>query len=92
MVAKLIIRGKNIVDGIEYMFSKIEGSCSLLLLNKEGIYAARDRYGYTPLIVGQRGKDWAVTTETTAFSNLGFKIKKYSAGEIILLNEAGIEV
>jgi len=92
LVAKLIIRGKTIIDGIEEMFSKIDGSCSLLLLNKEGIYVARDRYGYTPLIMGQRDKDWAVTTETTAFNNLGFKIKKYlQPGEIILIDEQGIK-
>ena len=92
LVAKLIIRGKNIIDGIEYMFSKIDGSCSLLLLNKEGIYAVRDRYGYTPLVVGRKGDDWAVTTETTAFSNLGFKINKYiQPGEIILLDKSGLK-
>jgi amidophosphoribosyltransferase len=102
LVAKMIIGGKSLVDGIEYMFSKIDGSCSLLLLSKEGIYAARDRYGYTPLVLGERnkprsctqgrGKDWAVTTETTAFSNLGFKIKKYlQPGEIVLIDESGIK-
>jgi amidophosphoribosyltransferase len=65
----------------------------LLLLNKEGIYAARDRYGYTPLVVGQRDKDWAVTTETSAFSNLGFKIKKYvGPGEIVFLDQSGMKV
>jgi amidophosphoribosyltransferase len=93
LVVKLIIRGKTIIEGIEYMFSKIDGSCSLLLLNKEGIYAARDRYGYTPLVMGERGKDWAVTTETTAFSNLGFKVKKYlQPQEIILINEQGPKI
>ncbi len=92
LVAKLIIQGKNIIDGIENMFSKIDGSCSLLLLNKEGIFAARDRYGYTPLVVGKRGSEWAVTTETTAFSNLGFKIIKYlGPGEIILFNDKGMQ-
>jgi len=92
LVAKMIIRGKTIIDGIEEMFSKIDGSCSLLLLNKDGIYAVRDRYGYTPLILGQRGKDWAVTSETTAFKNLGFKTVKYiQPGEVILLNESGLK-
>jgi amidophosphoribosyltransferase len=91
LAAKLIIQGKTIIDGIENMFSKIDGSCSLLLLNKEGIYAARDRLGYTPLVLGQRGKDYAITAETSAFSNLGFKIIKYlQPGEILLINEKGI--
>jgi amidophosphoribosyltransferase len=92
LVAKLIIQGKNIIDGIEYMFSKIEGSCSLLLLNKDGIYVARDRYGYSPLVIGQRNRDLAVTTENAAFRNLGFRVVKYvEPGEIILLNESGMK-
>ena len=92
LVAKMIIRGKSIIDGIEGMFSRIDGSCSLLILNKEGVIAARDRHGYTPLIVGEKGKDLAVTTETSAFNNLGFKIKKYLApGEIILIDEDGVK-
>ena len=54
LVAKLINQGDNLVDGIEKMFDAIEGSCSLLLLNKDGIYAARDRFGYTQLVIGKR--------------------------------------
>jgi len=93
LIAKMIIRGKNIVNGIEKMFIKIDGSCSLLLLNKDGIYAARDRLGLTPLIIGKRGKDWAVTTETSAFLNLGYKIVKYlEPGEIVLLNKSGMKL
>jgi amidophosphoribosyltransferase len=92
LVAKLIIRGKNLLDGIEEMFSRIQGSCSLFILNRDGVYAARDRYGYSPLIIGQRGDDWAVTTETSAFYNLGFKIKKnISPGEIVFLDESGMK-
>jgi amidophosphoribosyltransferase len=92
LVAKLILRNRTIIEGIEDMFSRIDGSCSLLLLAKDGLYVARDRYGYTPLVVGQRDKDWAVTTETTAFSNLGFKIKKYlEPGEIIFIDEKGLK-
>jgi len=91
LIAKLISTGKNITDGIEKMFSKISGSCSLLLLSKEGVYAARDRQGYTPLIIGERDGDWAITSETGAFMNLGYKIKKYlGPGEIVLINEKGI--
>lgn len=91
LVAKLINTGDTIVNGIERMFSKIDGSCSLLLLNKDGIYVARDRLGYTPLIIGQSKDGWAVTSETSAFSNLGFKVIKYlQPGEIIFLDESGM--
>jgi amidophosphoribosyltransferase len=91
LIAKLINQGKNIIDGIEKVFEAIEGSCSLLLLHKDGIYAARDRFGYTPLIVGRKSNAWAVTAETCAFPNNEFEIVKYIApGEVILLNETGI--
>jgi len=91
LVAKLISQGRNLIDGIEKMFNAIEGSCSLLLLNKDGIYSARDRFGYTPLVIGRRDDGWAVTTETSAFTNNGFDTTKYiEPGEIILINEDGI--
>ena len=91
LVAKLINQGDNIVGGIERMFTAIEGSCSLLLLHKDGIYAARDRFGYMPLIIGKRADEWAITTETSAFENNDFKITKYLApGEVTLVEEKGI--
>lgn len=91
LIAKLINQGKSLTDGIEKMFDVIEGSCSLLLLHKDGIYAARDRFGYTPLIIGRREDGWAVTAETTAFPNTDFKVVKHvEPGEIVLINEDGI--
>ncbi|MFC1538665.1 amidophosphoribosyltransferase [Candidatus Latescibacterota bacterium] len=91
LVAKLITQGDDIVDGIEKMFSAIKGSCSLLILKKEGIYAARDRYGYSPLVIGQGDNAYAVTSETSAFPNCDFEIVKYlEPGEISLLNENGV--
>ena len=91
LIAKLINQGKSIIDGIEKVFEVIEGSCSLLLLNKDGIYAARDRLGYTPLTIGRRSDAWAVTAETSAFPNNGFEIvKNIAPGEIIHFNENGM--
>ena len=93
MAAKIIISGKTIVGGVEKLFAKIHGSCSLLLLNKEGIYACRDRLGLTPLVIGKRGKDWAVSTESAAFLNLGYKLVKHlEPGEIILLTKEGMKL
>lgn len=92
IVAKLINQGKTIVNGIEKMSRMIKGSCSLLLLTKEGIYAARDRYGYTPLVVGCADHTWAVSSETSSFPNLGLNIQKFlEPGEIVLINESGIK-
>ncbi|MGB3082316.1 MAG: amidophosphoribosyltransferase [Candidatus Omnitrophota bacterium] len=91
LIAKLINQGESIVDGIEKMFEKIDGSCSLLLLNEEGVYAARDRRGYTPLVIGKREDAWAITSETSAFPNNGFETVKYlEPGEIVLMSEKGM--
>ncbi|MCX5667299.1 MAG: amidophosphoribosyltransferase [Candidatus Omnitrophica bacterium] len=91
LIAKLISEGKDIIDGIEKMFDAIEGSCSLLLLTSVGIYAARDRLGYTPLVIGKRNDAWAITSETSAFPNSNFEIFKYlEPGEIIFISEKGI--
>jgi len=92
LVAYLINQEDSIIDGIEKMYDKIDGSISLLLLTKDGIYCARDRYGVTPLIIGEKKDEIAVTSETCSFPNLGFKIKKFlSPGEIVFISKKGIE-
>ena len=92
LIANLIIQGKNIIDGIEKMYSKIKGSISLLILTKDGIYCARDKNGVTPLVIGEKEGETAVASETSSFPNLGFKIKKFiEPGEIIFINKKGIE-
>ena len=91
LIAKLIVEGDNLIDGIEKMSEVIDGSCSLLLLNKDGICAARDRLGYTPLVVGKRKDAWAIASETSVFPNLEFEVVKYlGPGEIVLINEDGM--
>jgi amidophosphoribosyltransferase len=92
LVAKLICQGDSIADGIGHMFKKIEGSISLLLLNRDGVYAARDRHGHTPLVIGEGKDTWAVASESCSFPNLGLKIKKFlGPGEIVFLNENGVK-
>ena len=53
IIGKIISLGDNIVAGIEQVFELIKGSCTLLLLTRDGVYAARDRYGYVPLVIGK---------------------------------------
>ncbi len=93
LIANLINHGENIIDGIEYMYDKIAGSISLLLLTKNGIYCARDKNGVTPLVIGEKQKEIAVASESCSFSNLGFKIKKFiEPGEIVYISKKGIDV
>jgi amidophosphoribosyltransferase len=92
LIAALINEAPNYEDGIKNVMESIEGSCSLLLLTEKGVYAARDRLGRTPVVLGEKEGSYAVTLETCAFPNLGFNIKKYlGPGEVVLITEEGIE-
>ena len=74
------------------MFDRIVGSVSILLLTKEGIYAARDRLGHTPLVIGKKEDAFAVASETCSFFNLGYSVIKYlGPGEIVLLTNDGLK-
>ena len=91
LTAALINQGMTFEDGIQNAQEAIEGSCSLLLLTENGIYAARDRLGRTPVVLGERPGSYAATLETCAFPNLGFEVTKYlGPGEISLITEEGI--
>ena len=92
LVATLINQASTFEEGIAYAQEEIEGSCSLLLLTDDGVYAARDRLGRTPLVIGEKEDAYAATLETCALPNLGYAIKEYlGPGEIVLLSEDGME-
>ncbi|MFX1568462.1 MAG: amidophosphoribosyltransferase [Promethearchaeota archaeon] len=90
MVATIISQGNTFEEGIQNVQEMIDGSCTLLILTNEGIYAARDKLGRTPLIIGERPGAYALTMETCAFPNLGYKtIKFLGPGETIFINKNG---
>jgi amidophosphoribosyltransferase len=92
LIATLIDQESTFEDGIQSALEAVDGSCSLLLLTEDGVYAARDRLGRTPVVIGEKEGSYAATSETCAFPNLGFKIKKYlGPGEIVWMTEDGIE-
>ncbi|MBQ5943623.1 MAG: amidophosphoribosyltransferase [Bacteroidales bacterium] len=92
LVSLLIVRGKTFVDGIENVFREVKGSCSMLILTEDGIIAARDSWGRTPLVIGRKEGAMAVTSESSAFSNLGYKTEAYiGPGEIVRLRADGME-
>ncbi len=92
LVATLINEGSTFEDGICNAQERIEGSCSLLLLTKDGIYAARDKYGRTPIVIGRKENAVAATFETAALPNLYYEVEHYlGPGEIVLMKPDGIE-
>jgi amidophosphoribosyltransferase len=92
MVAMLISTEASIEDGIRHAQGLIEGSCSLLLLTKDGLYAARDRLGRTPLVVARKEGALAVASETCAFPNLGYEVDHFlGPGETVRVTAEGWE-
>jgi len=92
LFATLINQESTFEDGIEHAQAVIEGSCSVLLLTREGIYAGRDRLGRTPVVVGAKAGAYAAAMETSAFPNLGFEIDRYlGPGEVVRMTADGVE-
>lgn len=92
LVATLINEEETFEDGLRSAQEAIEGSCSILLLTRQGIYAARDRRGRTPVIIGKRDGAHAVTMETTAFPNLNYRTAKFlGPGEVVRITADGVE-
>ena len=93
LVALLINMGNTFQDGINRVYQKIKGSCSILILTEDGIIAARDFLGRTPIVIGQKEGAYAVASETTSFPNLDYKIvRDLGPGEIVRLKADSIEV
>ncbi len=92
LVALLIIQGKSFADGIDNVFRHIKGSCSMLLLTEDGIIAARDSWGRTPIVIGKKDGAYAASSESTAFPNLDYVTERYlGPGEVVRLRSNGIE-
>ncbi len=92
LVSTLINQEGTFEDGIQEAQEAIEGSCSMLVLTDKGVYAARDKLGRTPVIIGKKNGGFAVTMETCAFPNLDYVISKsLGPGEVVLITEEGIE-
>ena len=101
LVAALINQQDNIVDGIRYVQSVIEGSITILILTPAGIYAARDRLGRTPVMIGRKEGAICASFESFAYLNLGYQdYKELGPGEIVMItpdtvttvSEAGSEM
>jgi len=92
LAAALINQEDSFEAGIAALQNAIEGSLSLLLLTRDGFYAARDRYGRTPIILGRKDDAWAVTQETCAFPNLDYEVvRDLGPGEIVFVTADGVE-
>ncbi|MDD6331520.1 MAG: amidophosphoribosyltransferase [Clostridium sp.] len=90
LVAAIIDQKENFIDGIRYAQELIEGSMSMLILTPKGIYCARDRYGRTPIIIGQKEGACCAAFESFSFLNLGYTtLRELGPGEVAVLTPDG---
>ena len=93
LVAILIGQANTLKEGIEYAQSKIKGSCSMIVLTDHAIYAARDRFGRTPVVIGKNDKGYVCASESSSFDNLGYTyVRDLGPGEIVQMTADGIRV
>ncbi len=92
LVAAIINQKENFIDGIRYVQELIDGSLSMLILTPKGVYAARDKYGRTPVVLGKKADAYCACFESFAFLNLGYELyKEMAPGEIVVMTQNGIK-
>lgn len=92
LVAAIINQKENLIEGIHYAQELVDGSLTLMLLTPKGIYAARDKYGRTPLIIGKKEDAYCLTFENFAYRNLGYEdYKELGPGEIVVATKDGVK-
>ncbi len=92
LVAAIINQKDNFIEGIKYAQELIDGSMTLLLLTPKGIYAARDKMGRTPVVIGKKDDSYCASFESFAYLNLGYEdYKELGPGEIVVLTPDGVK-
>ena len=86
LIAALINQKENLIEGINYALESVDGSLSLLLMTPKGIYAARDRMGRTPIVIGRKTGAFCAAFENFSYKNLGYSdYKELGPGEIVVM-------
>ena len=92
LVAAIINQKDNFIDGIKYAQDIIDGSMSMLILTPKGVYAARDKMGRTPVMLGEKADGFCASFESFAYLNLGYSpLKELKAGEIVIMTPNGVK-
>lgn len=93
LVAILIGQANTLKEGIELVQKRVKGSCSMLVLTDHAIYAARDKFGRSPIIIGKNDKGYVCASESSSFTNLGYEyVRDLGPGEIVQMSADGVRV
>ncbi|MDR2036658.1 MAG: amidophosphoribosyltransferase [Bacteroidales bacterium] len=91
VICILINKGETFKEGIENVYKTVKGSCSFLILTDNCIYAARDRFGRTPVIIGKDDFGYVLASESSSFTNLGYSyVRDIGPGEAVRISKDGV--
>ncbi len=88
-------KSRDIVTCLKESLPKIVGAYSMVLMTNDRLVAARDPYGFRPLVLGKRpigdgSFSWVVASETCAFDLIGAKlVREIEPGEIVWFDHEG---
>lgn len=92
LVAAIINRKDNFIEGIRYAQEIVDGSLSMMILTPVGIYCARDKMGRTPIVIGKKDNGYCASFESFAYLNLGYTdVKELGPGEVVVMTDEGIK-
>lgn len=92
LIAAVINQKDNFIEGIKYALDIVDGSISMLILTPKGIYAARDKLGRTPIVIGSKEDGYCASFESFAYLNLGYKsLRELEPGEVVVMNHDGVK-
>ena len=92
LIGSLICRKETLTEGIQYVQELVDGSMTLLIMTKEGIYAARDLNGRTPVVIGKKEDAFCVSFENFAYLNLGYEhYRELGPGEIVYITPESVQ-
>ncbi|MCD8365341.1 MAG: amidophosphoribosyltransferase, partial [Clostridiales bacterium] len=87
LVAALNNQKDNLIDGIRYAQELVDGSLSMLILTPKGVYAARDKMGRTPVVLGKKKGAYCACFESFSYLNLGYEdVRELGPGEVVVFD------
>ncbi len=92
LVASIINSNDDFLGGIKAVLDTVKGSNTMLAMTTDGIYAVRDKFGRTPLVIGKGDNGYCVCSETCAMPNIGYEpVHELGAGEVCFITADGYE-
>ena len=82
---------KNVEASALAVLPQLEGAFSLVFMDEQTLYAARDRHGVRPLVLGKLETGWVVASESAALDIVGAAfVREIEPGEFVVINSNGV--